>query len=46
MKELSFENPLFTIFEVFLKIILTLTSMLTGADVRGWRYSGCSKWPP
>lgn len=22
-----------------------LTSMLTGADVRGWRYSGCSKWP-
>lgn len=19
--------------------------MLTGADVRGWRYSGCSKWP-
>lgn len=22
----------------------SLTSMLTGADVRGWRYSGCSKW--
>lgn len=20
--------------------------MLTGADVRGWRYSGWSKWPP
>lgn len=25
--------------------VFTLTSMLTGADVRGWRYSGCSKWP-
>lgn len=22
-----------------------ITSMLTGAEVRGWRYSGCSKWP-
>lgn len=25
--------------------VYSLTSMLTGADVRGWRYSGCSKWP-
>lgn len=37
----------YCILRIFLKkIILTLTSMLTGADVRGWRYSGCSKWPP
>lgn len=32
----SLENVIF---------VFTLTSMLTGADVRGWRYSGCSKWP-